>query len=127
MALFGKKDQDPHIDKAPPSAHQLAGKQAYCTVCGSYRQFSRCWRRTALVRKCSCCELVFESAEALYKKFLPSCPRCGEFLEHPGFDYGLCDKCGTKYELMDGTKPGMLPNKKQRDKMNVYGKSRSRD
>lgn len=125
MALFGKKDESE--PGAAPPVHQVIGREGYCAVCKDYRQFSQCWLRSAWVTKCPCCGLDFESPAALYKKDLPACPRCGEYLEHPGFEYGLCDRCGSKFELVQGAKPGLLPNKGQRDKMNVYGKTWSKD
>jgi hypothetical protein len=70
---------------------------------------------------------VFENPAALYNKNQPACPTCGEFLEQPGFEYGLCDGCGSKYEIMQGTVPSLLPNKKQRHAMNKVGKSWSKD
>lgn len=74
-----------------------------------------------MVRECTACGIAFEKAGELYQRFQPSCPQCGEFLEHPGFDYGICDTCGSKFELPDGAKPGLLPNKEQRKKMGIVG------
>jgi len=74
------------------------------------------------VEECPCCDLKFEDPPFLYKRFQPTCPRCGEFLEQPNFEYGICDGCGSKYELMPGTKPGLLPNKAQRQEMDSHGK-----
>ena len=87
---------------------------------------TRCWVRTAYLTQCMCCGLAFENPAALYQRNQPACPRCGEFLEHPGFEYGLCDVCGSKYELVAGAKPGLLPNKRQRDEMNKHGKAWSK-
>jgi len=67
---------------------------------------------------------VFDDPAGLYRRALPVCARCGEYLEHPGFEYGLCDGCGSKYELVAGAKPGLLPNLKQRQEMDKHGKSR---
>ena len=50
-----------------------------------------------------------------------------EFLEQPGFEYGQCDGCRSKYELVTGAKPGLLPNKQQRAEMDKVGKARSVD
>ncbi len=72
--------------------------------------------------QCPCCGLEFGDPEPFYKEIQPACPQCGEFLEQPGFEYGLCDGCGSKYELMPGTKPGLLPNKEQRAEMDTHGK-----
>jgi len=77
--------------------------------------------------KCPCCGNVFENPEALYKKNQPRCPQCEEPLESPGFEYGFCDGCGSKFELVDSAAPGMLPNKQQRDEMNKFGKAWSKD
>lgn len=46
-------------------------------------------------------------------------------LEQPGFDYGLCDCCGSKFEIVEGTKPGWMPNKDQRAAMARFGKART--
>jgi hypothetical protein len=53
---------------------------------------------------------------------MPACPQCGELLEHPGFEYGLCDVCGSKHELVPGTRPSLLPNKVQREAMAKHGR-----
>lgn len=116
MALFGKKDKSADAP-ASPATIPIVGKEAFCTVCNAYRPFTRRWKRVQAVNQCACCSLAFENVAALYAKYQPSCPRCGEFLEHPGFEYGLCDGCGTKFELMEGAKPGMLPNLEQRKRM----------
>jgi len=121
MALFGKKDKEADAPSNPVTV-PLVGKTAFCTVCNAYRQFTRCWRRLQPVRQCTCCALAFENVAALYMRNQPACPRCGEFLEHPGFEYGLCDGCGSKFELVDGAKPGMLPSLEQRKKMNARAK-----
>ncbi len=121
MALFRRGDkekpgQSPKIPTAP--------QQAYCRICREKRTFSNCWMRRVPLTQCECCQAPFEHPEALYKKIQPACPRCEEPLEQPGFEYGLCDGCGSKYELTAGTPPGLLPNKQQRDKMNAIGRSR---
>lgn len=72
--------------------------------------------------QCPNCKTFFEDIPAIYKENQPTCPRCGEYLEQPGFEYGLCDGCGSKYELVTGTKPGLLPNAKQRAEMEKNGK-----
>ena len=69
----------------------------------------------------------FESAETLYGRSLPACPKCGEYLEQPTFEYGLCDGCGSKYELVDGTLPNLLPNLYQRQEMDKVGRIRRLD
>lgn len=123
MALFGRRQK---ADK-PGSAevHPLVGRAVFCGVCGKEQMFNRCWRRASHVRQCPCCQLVFEDAAALYRRFQAVCPQCGEPLEQPGFDYGLCDGCGWKFEIVEGTKPGLLPNRQQRAEMDKHGKARS--
>lgn len=121
----GKPQNQPNSPTTEVRA--VMARSAYCRVCKDYRNFSRCWLRTGMVPKCTCCGIEFENPAALYRKFQPACPRCGEFLEQPGFEYGLCDGCGSKYELIQGTVPSLLPNKKQRDTMNQVGKSWSKD
>lgn len=79
-----------------------------------------------MVRACTSCGMPFPNAGELYRGFQPSCPQCGEFLEHPGFDYGICDNCGSKFELPDGAKPGLLPNKEQRHRMGIIGPVRNK-
>ncbi len=74
--------------------------------------------------KCECCGLDFPNPAKLYEPFQPICPQCEEFLEQPGFEYGICDGCGSKFELMSGTLPGLLPNRAQREAMNKVGRSR---
>jgi hypothetical protein len=79
--------------------------------------------RLSFVTKCTGCGAILDNPEPLYAEFQPACPRCGEFLEQPHFIYGLCDGCGSKFELMDGTKPGLLPNRQQRAAMEAHGKT----
>ena len=67
--------------------------------------------------------MTFEDLDMVYRRFQPACPACQEFLEQPGFEYGFCDGCGSKYEIMTGSKPGLLPNKAQRAEMNKHGRS----
>lgn len=134
MALFKKKPDDPSPNapraQQTPSPNVLSGQQdegarpimgqtAFCRICDGRRQFSRCWLRAAPVRRCTCCGMVFPDPRKLYHLNLPACPQCGEFLECAGFQYGLCDGCGSKFELMPGTRPGLLPNKKQRAQMKL--------
>ena len=123
MALFGKGEKG----KAKPGQDPNAGvpvmsQRAHCRVCDDYRSFSKCWRRVNPLTQCTACGAPFEDPGKLYEKFQPACPRCGEFLEQPGFEYGLCDTCGSRYELVSGTKPGLLPNKQQRAEMDKHGK-----
>ena len=129
MALFrkDKKEKTSADDSGDAGAHVVIGRTAHSGVCRADRQFSRCWLRTKPMRQCPCCHTPFDSAHDPYAKFQPVCPRCDEPLETPGFEYGLCDACGSKYELVDGAKPGLLPNKKQRDEMNKVGRVRRLD
>ena len=117
---FSKADsvRDGNQDTFP-----LMQKKASCYVCDATRTFTKVWRRAEMVVRCQNCGLVFEDPTALYKRLQPACPNCEEPLEQPGFEYGYCDQCGSKFELMDGTKPGLLPNQAQRDKMKEHGKS----
>ena len=101
----------------------LVKKQATCGVCGDVRSFTRVWRRAVMMSRCPNCGLIFPESEELYKRFQPACPQCEEPLEQPGFEYGYCDQCGSKFELMDGSKPGLLPNQAQRMEMRKHGKS----
>lgn len=121
MGLFKRyqkvTDADaPQVTPAPP-------RKAYCRICDKDQTFSKCWQRTALVTQCTCCDKPLENPAALYKKFQPKCPACEEPLEQPGFHYGFCDGCGSKFELVEGTRPGLFPNKKQREAMNKIGKA----
>lgn len=109
----------------PQETFPLVARQAWCSVCDAYTTFTRIWRRGAMMRKCPNCGALFENPALLYKRFQPACPRCAEPLEQPDFDYGLCDRCGSKFELMEGAKPGLLPNQQQRQEMDKHGTSRS--
>lgn len=125
VALFGKADKEDRAERAAPAsqARPVVGRKAHCHVCSGHQQFSRCWLRVTPIVQCSTCGLVFEDPAALYRRSLPACPRCGEYLEQPGFEYGLCDGCGSKHELVPGTKPSLLPNKAQRAAMDKLGKA----
>lgn len=130
MALFGKKPEpqpESTQPRLPAGMQMIPAKHAYCRICRDHRNFSRCWQRTAQMQGCPCCKQPFENAATLYKKNLPTCPNCSEYLEQPQFTYGLCDGCGSKFELLDGTVPSLLPNHKQRQEMNRFGKSWSPD
>lgn len=126
MALFGRGKKETSGGAQSSGMLPLVGRDVYCRVCESLQRFTRCWRRDGMVRQCPCCGLVFENPHELYKRFQPACPRCREPLEQPGFDYGLCDRCGTKYEIVEGAKPGLLPNRQQREEMDKHGKSWSK-
>jgi len=122
MALFSKSTGG---DKGAAEIFPLPPRTASCSVCKEIRTFTKVWKRVLIMQRCPCCGLVFENPAALYNKIVPQCPRCEEPLEQPGFDYGLCDRCGSKHELIEGAKPSLLPNLRQRQEMNRFGKSRS--
>ncbi|HOK08348.1 MAG TPA: hypothetical protein PLT82_00745 [Candidatus Hydrogenedens sp.] len=121
MPLFGwgNSEKKPTKEEVRP----IPGRQIYCRICNGDRMFSRAWRRISHMTTCPCCGLEFPNLQEVYKRFQPVCPRCEEPLEQPGFDYGICDGCGSKYEITEGCKPGLLPNYKQRQEMNKYGKA----
>lgn len=130
MALFGRggDSRSSGSDSAPAAeVHTILGKQAFCRVCNKQSQLSRCWLRTKPMTKCACCNAPLPNAAELYKKRIPACPHCGEWLEHPGFEYGLCDDCGSKYEVTEGCRPTLIPNKQQRAEMDRIGRAWSRD
>ncbi len=130
MALFGRSDKTPSAPKpgaGDQGMHPIVGRTIHCRVCDAERMLTRCWRRTALVRQCTCCGTPFENPRLLYAKIPPVCPKCGEPLEQPSFDYGLCDGCGSKYEIVEGTKPGLLPNRQQRAEMEKHGHAWRKD
>ncbi len=110
-------------DVAEKATYPLMPKEVWCAVCNAQRTFTKVWRRAAMMRTCSNCGLQFPDAEALYKRSQPMCSRCREPLEQPNFDYGYCDTCGSKFELVEGGKPGLLPNQRQREEMDKHGKS----
>lgn len=124
--MFAKKHGSEESSGGPAATsevRQTAPVTAFCRVCKAYKKFSRTWLRVSYVRTCPCCSVAVADVEQVYKSVLPTCRRCGEYLEHPGFQYGLCDGCGSKFELVAGGKPGLLPNKKQRDAMDRWGKT----
>lgn len=128
MALFGLGRRGAESPKkGGAQTYPIVGKTLYCRICDENRMFTQCWRRVNPPTKCGCCGLDFENPAALYKKHQPVCPRCAEPLEQPGFDYGLCDGCGSKFEIVEGTKPGLLPNQRQRAEMERHGKSWSQE
>ncbi|MBI2433235.1 MAG: hypothetical protein HYV26_10220 [Candidatus Hydrogenedentes bacterium] len=124
MALFGRAAKDKGGGKEGDVTRPLVGRTIYCSVCSGPRSFSRCWRRMHPLGTCPCCGLAFQDAGVIYAQAQPACPKCGEPLEYPGFDYGLCDGCGSKFEILEGTKPGLLPNRAQRAEMSKHGKAR---
>ena len=123
MALFGKGNSKEGKGQGAQPVRPVIGREAYCMACRERRPFSRCWMRVAPLTQCQCCGTAFENPAELYAKNQPACPKCGELLEQPGFEYGLCDTCGSKHEVMAGTKPSLLPNRKQRAEMEKHGKS----
>lgn len=123
MRWFGKKESGRDSSEEKARVHPLVPKEAWCFVCDRRQRFTRVWRRAARLHACPACAFAFGDPELLYQKIQPACPQCREPLEQPDFDYGLCDGCGSKFELMEGTKPGFLPNKRQRDEMDKHGKS----
>ena len=135
MAMFKKKETQAAPSKRKAKAQtqaqsadavQAPAREAFCRICEERTKFSKCWRRVNPVRQCPTCKTQFQNVAALYQEFQPACPKCGEFLECPGFEYGLCDKCQSRYELVSGTKPGLLPNQQQRKAMDRVGKARWR-
>lgn len=127
MALFGrgKKESAESMAVENPIA-PLPGREAYCRICAGNTRFSRCWRRSGIVLQCPGCSQMMENPVAIYQKRQPACPHCAEPFESPGFEYGLCDGCGSKFELADGARPALLPNKTQRDEMDKFGISWSK-
>jgi hypothetical protein len=123
MGLFGRRKADKEAGaNVKKDINILVGKSFVCRICSVERSFTKCWRRVNPLRRCQCCATPFENPGLLYSQPSPVCPKCGELLEQPGFDYALCDGCGSKFEVMDGTKPGLLPNKRQREEMAKHGK-----
>lgn len=122
MALFGLGDKARKSQDAGEPVYLLPGKRAYCRICEADRTFTRAWRRVKHVRQCPCCNLPFEDVAKVYAQHQPQCPRCEEPLEQPGFEYALCDGCGSKFELAEGIKPGWLPNLQQRQESAKHGK-----
>ena len=128
MAIFGRgKAEGGRAQAGAAGATPLVARQAFCRICDDYREFTKCWQRTEHLKQCPCCGVAFDDPAGLYRRNQPMCPRCGEYLEQPGFEYGLCDGCGSKFEFVTGGKPGLLPNYKQREEMNKHGKAWSPD
>jgi len=129
VALFGKGQKQQAPKPTPGRAQQdanealpVVGRQAFCRICGKYMTFSRCWLRPRQMVRCPECGQVFGDVGEVYAKFQPACPQCKAPLESPGFEYGLCDGCGSKYELVAGAKPGLVPNREQRAAMDKLGR-----
>jgi len=115
----------PAAGSGPGGSTATIGRDAHCRTCKATRHFSRCWLRPRMLTVCTHCNAPLDDPKALYDMRQPACPQCGEFLEHPGFEYGQCDDCGSKHELVEGCVPGLMPNEKQRAAMNQTGRSRS--
>lgn len=120
--LFGKKDGAESPQKKVSQARPTVGRESLCRICSTRRQFTRCWLRVDMMTQCPGCGDEFQNPAQLYAQFQPLCPKCEEYLEQPGFEYGFCDVCGSKHELVTGAKPGLLPNRQQRAEMNKNGK-----
>lgn len=127
MALFNKKGGGgpaPDGEVQQPPAVQQPARRVYCKVCEKDTTFSKCWKRLLPLKACSVCKAPFRVPKQIYDMQVPHCPKCGEYVEHPGFDYGVCDECNSRFELVEGCVPGLLPNRKQRAEMEQYGKIR---
>jgi hypothetical protein len=125
MALFGRSDKEKEAggsSDAPPP-RPVMGREGYCRICNKRVMFTRCWQRPRPLAKCEACGAPFDNPAAVYGKTIPACPRCGEYLEQPGFEYGMCDGCGSKYEFVQGAKPSLLPNRVQREAMDKIGRA----
>ncbi|GMW00744.1 MAG: hypothetical protein AMXMBFR84_18810 [Candidatus Hydrogenedentota bacterium] len=127
MGLFGKREDKSASAEAISATAPIPGRTIWCGECKTSRAFSKCWKRMGFIIQCPGCGVPFDNLDAIYGKHQPICPRCGEYLEHPGFEYGECDACHSKYELVEGAKPGLLPNKQQRARMEKYGKVWTRE
>lgn len=119
MSVFRKKTaggpRNPETVPLPPTI-------AYCRICDDRATFTKRWRRVHVAGRCACCGLEFSAVPHMIEAFQPQCPRCFEYIEQPTFEYGECDGCGSKFELLDGTYPNLLPNKFQREQMDKVGK-----
>ncbi len=120
---FSKSDAAGKRAEQTMEAYPLVAKQAWCSVCDKTQTFTKVWRRAVMMRRCPNCGMEFDEPSLLYQRTQPICLQCREPLEQPSFDYGFCDGCGSKFELMDGAKPGLLPNQAQRNEMDKHGKS----
>ncbi len=102
-------------------------KKAFCRICNDYRQFTRCWLRVDRFERCPDCGFEFPDVDFIYGRHQPVCPQCEEYLEQPDFEYGFCDVCGSKFEIMGPSRPTLLPNRQQRAEMNKHGRVRRPD
>ena len=122
MGLFRRtRGNEPGAGK--PSTLPLVGREAFCMACGERRTFSQCWRRMRHLAQCTECQQTFDPGR-VYRDWQPHCPHCDAYVEQPGFDYGTCDTCGSKHEIPEGAKPGLMPNRAQRTEMDKHGKAR---
>ena len=118
MALFQKKEP---VGRRPGTVPTTPTK-IFCRICNAQREIVDCWLRTEAVTTCRGCGTVLENVAALYRRRQPACSACEEPLAQPGFEYGRCQKCGSKYELVSGTPPTLLPSRAQRAAMDRHGK-----
>ena len=107
-----------------PETVPLPPFHTYCRICDDKQTFTKRWRRIRLALNCEHCGIILDEVRELIDTFQPACPRCEEFLEQPAWEYGICDGCASKYELLEGTQPNLLPNKFQREQMDRIGKTR---
>ena len=119
MTIFRKGPEAPPRN---PDTAPLPPVDAYCRICDDRSTFTRRWRRIRTATHCACCGLEFAAVGRMISTFQPQCPRCFEYIEQPTFEYGECEGCGSKFELMEGTYPNLLPNKFQREQMDKVGK-----
>ena len=125
MGLFRKKKDKADTPSGGNKVLPLVAHTVFCGVCRGERNFSKCWKRVGMVTTCTGCNHDLGDPRPFYHhQNQPKCPVCEEHLEQPEFEYGVCDGCGSKFEIMAGTKPTLLPNKKQRDAMHMHGRSR---
>lgn len=128
MALFGKTEQGKRQKGSDiESKVPVPPQEWYCRICDARQVFTRCWKRQTVQVGCKCCGMGFEHPEEHYKTSQPRCPKCEEYLEQPGFEYGICDGCGSKFELLQGSPANLLPSSKQREEMDKVGKIRRLD
>lgn len=126
MGLFRRNKSEGSSGRGKAETHPVPERTAYCRVCQSDQRFSNVWHRAERMRQCPACSLAFTVDNDPYQRFQPACPQCEEPMESDGFEYGFCDGCGSKYELVEGTKPGLLPNKAQRESMGRFGRAWSK-
>jgi len=121
-AMFRKQEKG---EPARDNIQRLPSREVFCRICNKATTFSHVWKRISPQSYCMNCGYEFPDVDLVYMPFGPRCPQCEEPLEAAGFDYGLCDECSSKYELVPHTKPSWLPNQAQREKINQQGRSRN--